>query len=63
MSWIATILSFITALPKLIEQLRGLYWSWENSRLLRREKDMVKDNDKIHDEIADGGRPKWDDRK
>jgi len=62
MSFLTTLFSFIAALPKLIDQLREMYWQWETARGLRRERELVSENDKIHDEMANGGRPKWDDR-
>lgn len=63
MSWIGTILSALAAIPKIIDAFREMWWSWETSKGIRREQQIVKDNNQIHDEIAGGGRPTWDDRK
>jgi len=62
MSWITTILKALAAIPAILEAFRELIWRWEAERGLRREKENQIDNDKIHDEIENGGRPRWDDR-
>lgn len=59
MSWL---LAIIKAIPALINAFRELIWRWETEKGLRNDKEDTKTNDEIHDEIKNGGRPKWDDR-
>jgi len=59
MNWFLAILK---AIPALISAFREIIWRWETEKGLRRDKENQIDNDKIHDEIENGGRPHWDDR-
>ena len=58
-----TIIKFIAALPKILDAIREAYWTWEAARSEKRLKEGQKNNDEIHDEINNGGRPRWDNRK